>query len=81
MILFSALSKRALAASLFALFFTTAARAQATQRDVLAGHITGPNGPVAGATVSVLAANAPPGTFAQTARTDPQGRWLLAIQE
>src|SRR5262245_32806892 len=56
------------------------ARAQATQRDVLAGHITGPNGPVAGATISVLAANAPPGTFGQTARTDAEGRWLVAVQ-
>lgn len=55
--------------------------AQATQRDVLAGHITGPNGPVPGATVSVLPSNAPPGTFAQTARTDPEGRWLVAVQE
>src|SRR5678815_2011151 len=52
-----------------------------TQRDVLAGHITGPNGPVPGATVSVLAANAPAGTFAQTARTDSEGRWLVAVQE
>ena len=52
-----------------------------TQRDVLAGHITGPNGPVPGATVSVLAANAPAGTFAQTARTDVEGRWLVAVQE
>lgn len=57
------------------------APAQTTQRDVLAGHITGPNGPIPGATVSVLAANAPAGTFAQTARTDAEGRWLVAVQE
>src|SRR5439155_7066759 len=51
------------------------------QRDVLAGHISGPSGPVAGATISVLAANAPLGTFPQTARTDAEGRWLVAVQE
>src|SRR5947209_4497155 len=62
------------------LFVATALSAQ-LQRDVLAGHITGPNGPVAGATISVLAAGAPPGTFAQTARSDAEGRWLVAVQE
>ena len=56
-------------------------RAQAPQRDVLAGHITGPNGPIPGATVSVRATNAPPDTFAQTARTDAEGRWLVAVQD
>src|SRR6476660_7314797 len=81
MLLFKTVSIRAITAVLLALPTATLARAQATQRDVLAGHITGPNGPVPGATVSVLAANAPAGTFAQTARTDAEGRWLVAVQE
>src|ERR1700754_4669376 len=51
------------------------------QRDVLAGHVYGPNGPVSGATVSVLAVGAPPGTFPQTARSDAEGRWLVAVQD
>ncbi|HEV8217088.1 MAG TPA: TonB-dependent receptor, partial [Gemmatimonadaceae bacterium] len=69
------------AAVVLGAFAPVHAPAQTTQRDVLAGHITGPNGPIPGATVSVLAANAPAGTFAQTARTDAEGRWLVAVQE
>jgi hypothetical protein len=48
---------------------------------VLAGHITGPRGPVFGATITVLPAGAPAGTFGQTARTDAEGRWLVAVQD
>ena len=57
------------------------AGAQQMQRDVLAGHITGPNGPIAGATVGVTPVGAPAGTPPQTARSDIEGRWLVAVQE
>ena len=80
MTLFKAFLVRSITAALVAVAIAPAARAQ-TQRDVLAGHITGPNGPIPGAQVSVLAANAPAGTFAQTARTDAEGRWLVAVQD
>src|ERR1019366_4611812 len=56
--------------------------AQVLRRDVLAGHVFGPNGdPLAGATVSVVAAGAPTGTAPLNARTDVEGRWLVAVQE
>jgi hypothetical protein len=56
--------------------------AQDLQRDILAGHVSGPGGnPVANAVVSVLAVGAPAGTRPQTARTDAEGRWLIAVQE
>src|SRR5262245_3441993 len=60
---------------------TSAASAQQMERDVLAGHITGPNGAVQGATISVTAVGAPAGTIPQTARSDAEGRWLVAVQE
>src|SRR5262249_61005191 len=69
----------ALAASMMCLAST--ARAQQMQRDILAGHVTGPNGAIAGATVSVLPAGAAAGTLPQTARSDIEGRWPGAIQE
>ena len=56
-------------------------QAPQTQRDVLAGHITGPSGPIAGATVTVLAAGAQSDAAPQVARTDVEGRWLVAVQE
>jgi len=62
------------------LFAASAASAQQIQRDVLAGHVTGPNGAIPGATVSVRAVGAPEGTPPQTARTDIEGRWLVAVQ-
>lgn len=56
--------------------------AQDLQRDILAGRVTGPGGdPVAGAVVSVVAAGTATGTRPQTARTDAEGRWLIAVQE
>jgi hypothetical protein len=56
--------------------------AQDVQRDILAGRVTGPGGDrVAGAVVSVVAAGAAAGTRPQTARTDNEGRWLIAVQE
>jgi len=56
--------------------------AQDLQRDILAGRVTEPGGdPVAGALVSVVAAGAAAGTRPQTARTDAEGRWLIAVQE
>jgi hypothetical protein len=56
--------------------------AQDLQRDILAGRVTGPGGDrVAGAVVSVVAAGAASGTRPQTARTDAEGRWLVAVQE
>lgn len=70
----------ALAATLL-WFAPSIAHSQLTQRDVLAGHVTGPNGAIAGATVSVLPMGAPAGTLPQTARSDIEGRWLVAIQE
>src|SRR5262245_6169815 len=57
------------------------ANAQQTQRDVLAGHITGPSGPLPGAMVSVTPVGAPAGTTPQVARSDIEGRWLIAVQE
>jgi hypothetical protein len=69
----------ALAAPLMCL--ASLAHAQQMQRDILAGHVAGPNGAVARATVSVLPVGAPPGTLPQTARSDIEGRWLVAIQE
>src|SRR5690349_15767174 len=56
--------------------------AQQLKRDVLAGHVTGPSGdPVPGAQVGVLAVGAPADARPQVARTDIEGRWLLAVQE
>jgi len=81
MSLFKSISVRVVTAAIAVFSIATAVPGQTTQRDVLAGHITGPNGPVPGATVSVLASNAQPGTFAQTARTDAEGRWLVAVQD
>src|ERR1041384_3907723 len=76
-----AASTNILAATALTVALAAPLAAQTVQRDVLAGHITGPGGPVPGATVSVLPANAPAGTFAQTAPTDAEGRWLIAVQE
>jgi hypothetical protein len=69
--------------SLLAAFMAARALvAQDLQRDILAGRVTGPGGnPVANAVVSVLAVGAPAGTRPQTARTDNEGRWLIAVQE
>ena len=60
--------------------FSTA-KAQDLQRDILAGHITGPSGPVAGAMVSVTQVDATAGAAPLIARTDIEGRWLVAVQE
>src|SRR5690242_8571577 len=60
---------------------STSLRAQQVQRDVLAGHVVGPSGPVTGALVTVRSVGAPEGTPPSTARTDGEGRWLVAIQE
>ena len=62
-------------------FIASTASAQQMNRDVLAGHVTGPNGAITGATVSVLPVGAPAGTLPRTARSDIEGRWLVAIQE
>jgi hypothetical protein len=55
--------------------------AQQLQRDILAGRINGPSGAVAGATISVSAVGAAAGTMPNTARSDAEGRWLVAVQE
>ena len=60
--------------------FSTA-KAQDLQRDILAGHITGPSGAVAGAMVSVTPVDATAGAAPLIARTDIEGRWLVAVQE
>src|SRR5262245_4005400 len=75
------LLQAALRIALFAAPLVAQQTVPKTQRDVLAGKITGPNGPVQGATITVLDAGAPLGTFGQTARTDAEGRWLAAVQE
>jgi hypothetical protein len=72
---------RIVAGTAVATLFATSLRAQDIQRDVLAGHVTGPAGPVRGAVVSVTNVGAPQGTPPQNARTDVEGRWLLAVQE
>jgi hypothetical protein len=54
---------------------------QQLQRDILAGHITGPSGAVAGAMVSVTIVDGPAGAAPLIARTDVEGRWLVAVQE
>ena len=57
-------------------------RAQdAVMRDVLAGHVRGPRGPVENATVLVQIRSLGAPTRTQTARTDAEGRWLVAVQE
>ena len=70
-----------LAAALAMLTATARSGAQEIQRDVLAGHVTGPGGAIRGAVVSVANSNAAQGTPGQNARTDAEGRWLVAIQE
>jgi hypothetical protein len=56
--------------------------AQELRRDILAGHVLGPGGDgVANAIVSVVSVGAAAETRPQTARTDNEGRWLVAIQE
>src|SRR6476661_4460156 len=60
--------------------FSTA-KAQDLQRDILAGHITGPSGAVAGAMVSVTQVDPAAGAAPLIARTDIEGRWLVAVQE
>lgn len=56
--------------------------AQTLQRDILIGRIRGPTGdPLPSATVSVLAVGAAAGTAPRNARTDSEGRWLVAVQE
>jgi hypothetical protein len=72
---------RILAAAAISTLLAAPLRAQDIQRDVLAGHVTGPAGPVRGAVVSVTNVGAPQGTPPQNARTDVEGRWLLAVQE
>ena len=59
-----------------------ALEAQDLRRDVLAGHVTVLGGAaVVGATVAVLAVGASAEIRPQTARTDAEGRWFLAVQE
>src|SRR5262245_3044369 len=55
--------------------------AQDIQRDVLAGHVVSAAGPVRGAVVTVTTVGAQPGAAPATARTDAEGRWLVAVQE
>jgi hypothetical protein len=57
------------------------AAAQDIQRDILAGHITGPSGAVAGALVSVTIVDTTTSHAPLVARTDVEGRWLVAVQE
>jgi hypothetical protein len=60
----------------------TLLRAQGLQRDILLGRVTGPGGdPVPNAIVGVLAVGASAETRPRTARTDGEGRWLVAVQE
>src|SRR5215208_4948148 len=57
------------------------AAGQDIQRDILAGHITGPSGAVAGALVSVTVVDSTSPRAPLVARTDVEGRWLVAAQE
>src|SRR5262245_61558979 len=54
--------------------------AQQVERDVLAGRVTSASGPVAGATVTVTSVGGTDDARG-VARTDAEGRWLVAIQE
>src|SRR5262245_8710661 len=78
---FTAFRVAALFVSAVAACTANAQQTQQMQRDVLAGHITGPSGPLQGAMVSVTPVGAPAGAPPQTARADIEGRWLIAVQE
>src|SRR5262245_38004494 len=55
--------------------------AQLVQRDVLAGRVTSASGPVVGATVTVTSVGSTTDAARGGARTDAEGRWLVAVQE